>query len=59
MSEAVQGETPEQVLAVLVAARLQVKDPQQSISSLIKGDRELQDKAVGALFPQKSQAPAP
>ena len=56
---ALQGETPEQVVAALAAAGFQVTDPQQSIATLTKGDRELQDKAVGALFPQKTQAPTP
>ena len=56
---ALQGETPEQVVAALAAAGIEVSDPQQSIAMVTKGDRELQDKAVGALFPQKSLAPTP
>ena len=56
---ALQGETPEQVVAALAAAGIEVADPQQSIATVTKGDRDLQDKAVGALFPQKSLAPTP
>lgn len=48
---ALRGETPDALVAKLKAAGFEVPDPQTSIASLTKGDREQQEKAITALFP--------
>ena len=55
---ALQGETPEQVVAALGKAGIEVTDPQQSLAAVTKGDRELQDTALAAVFVQKTPATA-
>jgi hypothetical protein len=54
-----QGVPGEQLIADLAKAGITVTDLQQSLATLTKGDRELQDEAVAALFGAKTPTPAP
>lgn len=47
------GDTPEKIIADLTKVGITITNPQQSIDTATSGNRELQEKAVIALFTQR------